>query len=158
MKKIRVTLFILGVTIFSVSTLAVSATIISDVHWDPAIPTTNDKIRIFARVTDPAGIKSVQLFHMLLRHFSPVGHMKHLEEDIWIIDIGPYNRNSINIQLVAKNQEGENSVSEVYTINLGKYRAIIRKYLPWVIVLLTVAISLMVYRRLRHQIRKTKDK
>jgi hypothetical protein len=75
--------------------------------------------------------------------------MTRHEDDIWILDIGPYDRNSIDIRLVAQNGKGESSVSDVYTISFGKYRAIIRKYLPWALLLLVIVTFFLVYKKLR---------
>lgn len=154
MLKYIIVLIILGTALFFLFPLAISETLISDVHWTPMNPKTNDKIRVYARVTDPSGIKSVQLYHMLLRHFSEVGHMTCVEDDIWAIDIGPYDRNSINVRLVVQNGEGKRSTSDVYTINMGKYRALVRKYIPWAVLLLLIGIALFVYGRLKRRTKK----
>lgn len=148
----RVVVLLTSLTVaLSLATLAVSATTISEVHWDPPDPTTEDKIRFYARVTDASGVKSVQLFHLLLRHFSPVGYMSRVENDIWALDIGPYDRNTIEVRLVVENQQEESVVSEVYTINLGKYRALLRRYSPWAILFVVAVISLWISRRLKRR-------
>jgi hypothetical protein len=132
--------FILFLSLFG---FAAAEDITSEVYWEPPNPTTKDILTIYAKIPNSSKIEKVILWELVMRHYSRAGNMRCEGNNLWKMNIGPYDRESLKIRLTVIDKQGESFVSDEYTINFGKYERLARQWLPWVIV---VVVSLVVLR------------
>jgi len=136
---------IIGCFIFFLSLFgfAEAEDIASEVYWEPSDPTTKDILTIYAKIPNSSKIEKVILWELVMRHYSRAGNMRYEGDNLWKMNIGPYDRESLKIRLTGRDLRGETFVSDEYTINFGKYERLARQWLPWAIVAI---ISLVVLR------------